>query len=480
MIVSKKILLIEPPFQRLYAENYLLARYPLALGYLAAAVRKNTEWQVLVYNADFDKKHPVKFMELKELTTNGYENYTKALNNKFHPVWQEIEGVIKEYKPDIIGLTIMSQKLLSARNIIDIARKSNENIFIIAGGPHPSLIKEKIYDELDIDLSICGEGEAVIVDVLNAFVNNRDFRSINGIIYWDENTIIKNMERLYIKDLDSLDPPYKYAEETLYEYADYPRDAFRYVMATRGCPFFCTFCGSRYIWGNKVRYRSVPHVIAELKLLLSNGINYIHFDDDIFAFAEDYFLVLCNEMIKLTPGLIWECEMHVKQITSAKVALMKRAGCRIIQIGVESGSNAVLTKINKNITIEQAIQAAEIIHNAGIEVHTFFIIGFPDETVATLKETFEAMLNIKSNYIIFSIFTPYPGTKIYESCLPEESTGSYNYLYNHQNPQNYFCKNIPYDTFRKISGSFEEMIDKKNKGQDISEYQNLDFSDLSD
>jgi len=459
--VPKNILLIEPPFNRLYHENNLLVRYPVSLGYLAAAIKKGTTWTPTIYNADFDKTCISKAINIEELIGSGFERFKKIISSVNHPIWKEITDVITKNHPDIIGITITSQKLPIVRKIIKIIRTINPKTVIIAGGPHPSLVKEKIFNELDIDLAVYGEAEKSIIEVINTIETKKELHAVKGLIFKHAGEIITNPPQPLIDNLDILDYPYNYAAETLHDFEFYPKEAFRFIMTTRGCHYNCTFCGSQRIWGNSIRYRSIEHVINELKLLLENGINGIRFDDDLFAPNDTYLTALCNAMLKETPGIGWECEMHVKQITAKKVTLMKEAGCYAIQIGVESGNNDILKKINKNITIEEAYHAAEIIYNAGIQVHPFFIVGFPWETEKTIQDTLTAIKKIKSDYLIYSIFTPYPGTELYDYCTKKGLMDSDNY-YNHQSPENWVCENLSYNRFRELAKNIESFVDSKN------------------
>lgn len=144
--------------------------------------------------------------------------------------------------------------------------------------------------------------------------------------------------------------------------------------------------------------------------------------------------------------------MHVKLVDDTIISLMKRAGCDLIQLGIESGNNEILKKIGKDITIEEAFLACKIIREYNIALQTFFITGFPQDTEKTLKDTMAAMKKTKSNFIVYSIFTPYPGTEAFEVCkMNGLINNDYDIsLYNHQSPANCFCINISQEKFRVL------------------------------
>jgi radical SAM superfamily enzyme YgiQ (UPF0313 family) len=155
-------------------------------------------------------------------------------------------------------------------------------------------------------------------------------------------------------------------------------------------------------------------------------------------------------------------EMHCKIVNDEIVGLMKSAGCKSIQIGVESGNNWMLKKIRKGINTQEVLDTCKIIKKHKIQLHTFFIVGFPDETMESLNDTINLMFKIPVDTIIYSIFTPYYGTQLFKECeekgiIPENFDVS---LYNHQSPENYFCPNIPKDIFiKKIRKLEKKMID---------------------
>lgn len=454
---NNKILLIDTPFYRLYKSSYGCNFYPLALGYLASAIRDNTDWQVATYNADFIAKPEMfSFLTLVE----EFDNYLKTLNDLSLPLWQEIKEFIAEYRPMVLGISTRGQNFLAACNIAKLAKSIDENIIIVVGGPHPSLVKEKVLKCPHIDICVIGEGEQTIVDLLNVIENEKSLHGVRGVAFREKDIRVKTEKREFIENLDKLSYPYAYAPETLKDYEQYPKEAFKYVFATRGCPYGCTFCGSQGIWGCKVRFRTPENVATEMKILSEKGNKLIHFHDDTFGITRDYIQHLCLSIKAICPDLLWSCEIHPSLIDEDTVKTMKDAGCFLIQMGVESGNNKMLKKIGKNITIEKAYAAAEIIKRQGITLHAFFMFGFPDETIETFNDTKRAMLRMDPDTIIYSLFTPYPGTQLFED-LKASGIISDDFdiaLYNHQSPNNYFCLGIPKEKFRKMAADVERIV----------------------
>jgi tRNA A37 methylthiotransferase MiaB len=461
MRVKKKLLLIEPPFFRLYKETYGLEAYPLSLAYLASTVKRDTDWDVLVYNSDFCVNAECR--QVAYLACEGYASYLKNLRDPDAKVWQEVRTVIREYQPSVVGITAKSQNFASARIVAKIVKELVTSAIVVVGGPHPSLVRKDALNYPEIDISVIGEGETTLIELLQRISTNRVFDDVEGICFRQNGQTVETPPRNLIENLDSLPYPHESAPDVLKDYNKYPASAFEGVFAIRGCPYHCSFCGSRYIWSRKVRFRSPENVAMEINALQRKGVKIIRFDDDTFGVTEDYIGKLCSALIKHCPGVKWSCEIHVKLVTEEVLSKMKSAGCYGISLGIESGDNGILRDIRKNITIEEAINACNLIKKKGIEVYVFFVVGFPNETEETLANTLKAIQNIDSDVVNYSIFTPYPGTDIFELCKRQGSVfDDFDVsLYNHQSPANHFCLNIPKARFRELASEIEKMVDQK-------------------
>ncbi len=459
---QKKILLIEPPFYRLYKETYSLDRYPLSLGYLAGTIQRETDWSVHVYNADFSPQSEA--MQVSYMTGKGFENYLDNLKHMSGSVWKEVESILFEVQPDVIGITMKSQNFASGCLVAKLAKRINKDAIVIVGGPHPTMA-QNVLDCKDIDVCVRGEGERTIVELLHAIEREKGFENIAGIVFRRNGGIVENGSRQFIEDLNTLCFPHESAREALIGYEQYPPSAFKNIFASRGCPYNCFFCGSKNIWSRRVRFRSTDNIIKEIISLQSMGVKSVHFDDDTFGIKRENIKELCEAMLVNLPNLKWSCELHIKLVEEDIIALMKDAGCQSVQVGIESGNNEILKKMRKNTTIEEALRACKIIKKHGIQLQTFFMIGLPWETEETIRDTVEAMKRIQSDDVIYSIFTPYPGTEAFEVCKKSGLIGDdYNVsLYNHKSPANSFCLNIDKERFRELAFEVEAMVDRVNR-----------------
>jgi anaerobic magnesium-protoporphyrin IX monomethyl ester cyclase len=458
----RKIILIEPPYYRLFKDSYSMDRHPLALGYLSGTIRTRTDWDVVSYNADF--RPGGEMLSYGHLAGKGFYNYLESLRTGTGGVWSEIESTIEAERPSVIGISAKSQNFKSALIVARLAKKADPGILTVIGGPHVSMVGKSEMKNKELDICVVGEGENTIVDLLGALDEQKDLAEIPGLIIRDGEKVIETGKRELIEDLDELCFPHGHAPELLKDYEKYPLSAFKNIFATRGCPYNCFFCGSREIWTRRPRFRSIENVTAEIRELQSKGLDSIHFDDDTFGINRKYLFGLCDAIARDCPGLRWSSEIHVNLIDDEVVGAMKKAGCYRIHLGIESGNDSILAAIRKGFTFEKALDACRTIRKHGITLSVFMMIGFPQDTEETLNDTINAIKKIDCDSVVFSIFTPYPGTEAFSYCMDqglikEDLDVS---LFNHQSPANYFCGNISPERFRSLSVRTARTVDRLN------------------
>lgn len=463
--LEKRLLLIEPPFYRLYNPLYSLSRLPQSLGYLAGAVKRDTDWNVRIFNSDFSKDDiPI---DLKYLCGEGFKHYMSQLKNIDGSVWQSVRLMIEHYHPTVVGISSKSQNFTSACIVAKIAKSVDPKITVIVGGPHPSIIKKDVLKHASIDIAVFGEGEETLVDLLATIEGKKKLEDVPGIVFRSANNICETATRPFIKDLNALYTPIKIAATTLEDYEHFPTYAFNRIFSTRGCPFNCSFCGSRYVWNHKVRCRSVASIVAEVREITKLGVKIVNFDDDIFGASKPYLNELCDALRENFPDLQWTCEMHVGMLDASTIKNMKRSGCYEVRLGVESGNNDMLKLIRKGFKIDKACKIAKMVRKYGIFLNAYFIVGYPQETRKSLADTIAVMKTFPCDKIVYSIFTPYPGTELFDYCLEQGIlTNEFDVSqFNHQSPANYFCPSIPHDEFvatlRSVEGEITEINRKK-------------------
>jgi len=186
----------------------------------------------------------------------------------------------------------------------------------------------------------------------------------------------------------------------------------------RGCPFNCAWCNVKELWGQRCRAFSPPKVVEEIDHLVNNyGSKGIYFVGDTFTIQKKNTVEICRLVKKHKLDIEWVCDTQVNLLSRELLKIMKDAGCRTIWFGVESGSPKILKKINRNITLEQAVHAFRLCREEGIKTACSFMLGIPGETAKDMKATFKFAKKLDPDWCRFNIFIAYPGCSLYEEIL---------------------------------------------------------------
>jgi len=325
-----------------------------------------------------------------------------------------------ESKIDHDALTILafSTPTVYAQTYIELSRKLKRKgrIFSIFGGPHPTYFPDMI-ETGGVDAICRGEGEYPMVELVEALSQGRPSHEIQNIWVKENGTIFRNPLRPLIEDLDSLPLP----DHEIFRRA-VPNNLWQaVVMTSRGCPYHCTYCYNhvyRELYrgkGRMIRRRSVDHVIEELKSIKAHkNYKFIRFLDDLFTLSPEW-IEEFSEKYRKEIGLPFSCLVRANHITPKMARELKTAGCRRVQMGLESGDEEVRNKIFKrNLSEEDIIQAARIIKAAGLKLVTGNILGSPGTSLEQDLKTLDLNMRIKPVYAGVSLLQPYPGTEIFE------------------------------------------------------------------
>lgn len=412
--MKKRILFIQPPFERFM--NY--SRFYNHPGLLSlAAVVEARGHEALIYDADYNPQG-ISYNPMEML--DRYDGYIEGLNQLDSPIWTEVRKVIHEYKPDFLGITVLTPTVDSFKNIVKIGKEVFRNIQVIAGGAHATLSPHDLVGYADYVVQY--EGESEIVEIMEG-------KRPKGIIQGQR-----------IQDLDVLPLPAIHLIRGLDEYEK--RD-LSMVMSTRGCPNDCKFCNSAHLWKRKVTRKSVGRFMEEIKILKDHyGVDDFFIADDSFTYHSTWLKEFCREISKL--DVTWRCLTRIDHIHEEMLDEMYHAGCRNIKFGIESGSPRILESVNKKIKIEDVLKASDLLQRKRMNWSAYFMIGFPGETEEDICKTQDLMKQISSNSITLSVFTPFPQNELYKNQDPNYS------LYSHHSPNNNFTGTIQNQRFREL------------------------------
>ncbi len=377
-----KFLLINPNFSNTTTD------VPLGLAYIAA-VAKNAECDVKVVDAD----------AIKASNTDN-----------------DILGTVEDYKPDIIGVSIYTDfakrayKLLKTLSLIQVP--------VVVGGPHPTVVPEEPFN-FGAKFVVRGEGEISFSRLIEHIREERSVNTIPGLSYCNGNKIIHNDLMRLIKDLDCIPFPAK----ELFNRANYSgqmdAEPFGNILSSRGCPSLCVYC-SNMVMGRRYRFRNPSNVIEEIKYLKNRfGINRFTFSDDTFTANAARVEETCHQILENELNIQWSCFSRINSVNENILSMMKKAGCFLINFGIEHGDDNSFKILKKGITLNTIKKSLSLTKEAEIRYRTNYILGFPWETEESIQATLKHVLEFNDSGYQVSPIVPYPGTEIYEKYKDE-------------------------------------------------------------
>lgn len=329
----------------------------------------------------------------------------------------KLKDLVKEKKPDFVVLDATTPSIFSDIDCGKIV-KENSVAKVIMVGPHASALPEETLRNAQgyVDVVCVGEYDYTVSDVVDNFERLKD---ILGIAFWNGGDVKLNKARPLIENLDDLPFP-AWHHLNLKSYFDGGK-LFPYVdvISGRGCPNKCVFClWPQVMHGYKYRFRSPQNVVDELeydiKLCPSVTHGEFFFEDDTFTVNKQRAIEICEEILRRNLKIKFSVNARVDTADSELFKLMKRAGCRELLVGFESGVQEILDKAHKGITIEQSRKFMEMAKDAKLDVHGCFVIGLPGETEKTAAKTVEFAHSLGLHTLQFSGAVPFPGTDFFD------------------------------------------------------------------
>lgn len=451
-----KILLIEPPFHRFM--GFYRYFFPFSLSSISSFLGPANH-EVLIYDADHGER-PVSMTSSNLLDV--FPKYLEGIRNTSHPLWREVEEVVRSFSPDLVGITYMSTKMGAVKNIVEISKRVFPEVPVVLGGAHPSVLHESSIRQTQADFVVLGEGEETFRELVTEVEDGgRNFDKIKGLAFIvEDGKLVVTPPRPLIKELDSLPFPDR---ESLYRLETYRPDDLSMIMTSRGCPYNCTFCSS--IWERKVRNRSVSNIIEEIGYLVRRfSVQNISFKDDTFTINRKRILEFCHLLQERALKISWDCLTRIELLDEELVREMRDAGMVYLKIGIETGSPRLLRETNKKLTIEQIKRGSALLNKLGQKWSAFFMVGYPNETEEEVFMTWKLIEEIQPTYVSMSILVPYPGSQYYydlekAGAIGEESDWN---LYDPFSLETHFTQNIGRERFKELAIETMKFVDDYN------------------
>lgn len=330
------------------------------------------------------------------------------------------------FSPDIIFISTTNGSIYEDLAFVAKVKKLKKEIIVVLKGALFFNPEPQLFDELDlsnVDYLIGGEVEFIIADLLQG----SNLELIQGISYKKDGNWVSNNMVEFNFELDSIPFP---ARE-LMNNSLYVNPATNRPMATistsRGCPSSCIYCISPIISGKNVRYRTPENVVQELKECVhKHNICDFFFKSDTFTINKEWVIQLCDLIInsELKGKINWVANSRVNTIDEEMLLKMKQAGCSVIALGIESGSDESLVRMKKGTNVEQNRKAVKLIKNFGLKTYGFYLIGFPWENKEHLEQTRNLIFELDTDFIELSITTPFKGCELYSMLCEKLDDGA--------------------------------------------------------
>lgn len=326
---------------------------------------------------------------------------------------QSVVNEITDGKFDYVGFYTRCDIFPYVLSTCKMIKKSIPHIQVFLGGPEISSMPLEYMKSFEyVDIIFVGESELSIEEYFSAISKGDMTPDINGVAYRDGNRIFYKMQNKLIDNLDTLiDPNYDKLRD--YVFSCIP------IEIGRGCPYNCMFCSTSVFWHREYRFKSIKKIITQIRnYKLKYGVDDFYFIHDNILANRQNILSLCNELNFEKINIKWDCSGRIDNVDEEIIRLMKEAGCKSIYFGIETGSPNMQVEIRKRINLDLVFYNISILDKYNLDCIISFIIGFPNETILDVSNTFKMAVNLKYyncvKYVQFHHLTINTGTRLYD------------------------------------------------------------------
>jgi radical SAM superfamily enzyme YgiQ (UPF0313 family) len=322
----------------------------------------------------------------------------------------------------LVGISSTTLQIKRAIATFEFIKKTRPELVTVLGGVHASLMpRETMEATKAIDYLVLGEGEVPFTRLLDALDGAGGVDRIPGLAFRGPSVIVVNppARENSLEGGDLPVPPYELFPMRKYiaQVSFTKRFPSYSIVASRGCPFRCSFCNGNAVTGTRVRYKSIPVLLDEIELLKNEyGAKGIFFLDSTFTVNKGWLTEFCHKYIERKLGLHWACNSRVDTVDEALLRLMKAAGCWEVVYGVESGNQKSLDLICKGTTVEQGTKIVKLTKSLGFYTYTSYILCLPDETEEDALNTVSYAKELATPIAIFYLPVPFPKSGLHEIC----------------------------------------------------------------
>lgn len=329
----------------------------------------------------------------------------------------ELLADVRAFAPDLVVVNTGFPSIDSDMVIAKRIKEAFPETLMLAFGVYFTMLEKQAFQNYPfLDFCIAGEPEATFAELLQTLSERKlPLNQIRGLMYREGNDLRQNPPRPWVEDLDSLPVPDRGLLKNERYRLPHNNKIFTLINTARGCPYPCTYCIVNTYYGRKVRRRSLPGILEEIRVCREKfGIEEFLFWEEVFSLDKDFVHELCQALIDESWNIRWAATTRVTAVDGETLALMRRAGCYLIGLGVESGNQAILDAARKKQTLEDTRRAVNLAKRAKIQTMGHFIFGLPGETEETAEQTIRFMLDLDLDYMQCYCAVPYPKTELGE------------------------------------------------------------------
>lgn len=388
------------------------------------------DWTVDSNVSKAGRRHPVLNQTGEQIYS--YQNLSCAavLRNKdynvsyLHCPTQRLDlNYVKTYldKELPFALVIMIEHITFNVSNAICEHAASKGIKVIWVGPFVTARHEEEIKNICVNYILRREWDYSVADLLEVLSSDtRSLDSVRGLTYKDQNgSVLVNTDHEQIEDLDSLPvPAYELLDLSKFYESVFIAFPAATMITSRGCPFNCIFCSyPQTIYGHKFRAMSPKRVVKEVKYLVDElGVKEIRFDDDTFNINHNRVIEICKLFIKegLHKRFCFSVQIRPGIFQEEEAKWLKKAGCRMVLFGVESGNDEILNKMRKNTSKDEIRRGVKIARKYKLDILNCIMLGFYWDTKETVEETIEFAFELNAEFTQFSTPTPLPGTDYYD------------------------------------------------------------------
>ncbi len=337
----------------------------------------------------------------------------------------DLEGLgtaIGQSKPDLIGITVFTPWVPDVARAVRVARQAAPNAVIALGGPHVTFTAEETLTTMpEVDVIARGEGDQIIVELARAVEAGEGLDGVPGISFRRDGQIVETPAPPPLDPRTLPLPAFHLMPMERYYFASLG-GPFATVIASRGCPFQCTFCSEWPFWRGGWRPHDPEQVVEQLDILVNRyERKNIWFGDDCFNVNRDHMAAICEGILKRGIDVNWYYQGRADLVVKHKdlLPLMRQSGNRMVQIGIEASNDEQRDELNKELHTETAEEAVRLLRENDIVCQGMLIVGLPGDSPRTFEEKVRMVNRLDVDFPVFLVYTLFPGALDYDRALAQ-------------------------------------------------------------